>query len=310
MSRSRNWCWTLNNYTDADRVRIGENLATQAQYVAYQPEIGESGTKHLQGLVVFENPRALAGVKRLISDRVHLEVMRGTFAEAYAYCSKDDTRDTGAGFDFTEHGVKPDGPGQGARSDLAAIGKRLREGEALEVIAEAYPSDFIRYHHGIRALQSMLQSKPRERGADGLFPPPRVCWYYGPTGRGKTQTIMQEIGDQPYFTKAPGNKWFDGYAGQKIVLFDDYRGDWWTFGYFLRVLDRYPLDVEVKGGMVHFSPTTIYISCPRRPEDLYAALEARSDGSIAQLLRRITEIRLFGEEPAPIPPRVGGFEPN
>jgi len=297
MSRSRNWVFTLNNYTDADRARIGESLATQAQYVCYQPERGAEGTPHLQGCVIFENPRALAGVKRLISDRVHLEVMRGTVAEATAYCTKEDTRDAGAGFGITEHGTKPDNPGQGARTDLASIGKRLREGETLEVIAEAYPSDYIRYHHGIRALQSLVQSKPRVRGPDGLFPRIRVYWWYGSAGSGKTRAVYEAIGDAPYYLKPPGTKWFDGYCGQKNVIFDDFRGDWWTFGYLLGILDVYPIQVEVKGGYVHFSATTIYITCPRSPQDLYAGLEATREGSMAQLTRRITEIKLWGEAP-------------
>ena len=309
MARSRNWVFTLNNYSDADRVVIGERLANDATYVCYQPEVGASGTPHLQGLVVFANPRTLGGVKRLISDRVHLEPMRGTFAEAHAYCSKDDTRDAGAGFAFTEHGTKPDGPGQGARTDLESIGKRLREGASLASIAETHPSDFIRYHHGIRALQTVLSAQPRVRGPDGLFPIPRVLWFYGSTGSGKTQTIHEEIGDTPYYTKPPGNRWFDGYIGQKIVVFDDYRGDWWTFGYFLRILDRYPMDVEIKGAFVPFAATTIYISCPRSPQDLYAGLESRTDGALAQLTRRITEIRLFGQAPAPAGPMVEGFHP-
>ena len=308
MARSRNWVFTLNNYADGDRARIGESLATQATYVCYQPERGAEGTPHLQGLAVFANPRAMAGVKRLISERVHLEVMRGTFAEAHAYCCKDDTRDAGAGFGFTEHGTKPDLPGQGARSDLESIGKRLREGATLADIAEAHPSDFIRYHAGIRALQAVVQSKPRVRGPDNLYVAPRVLWYYGPPGRGKTEAVFEEIGDQPYFMKAPGTRWFDGYYGQKIVVFDDYRGDWWSYAYLLRLLDRYPMDVEVKGAMVAFAPTTIYITCPRRPEDVYAGIVARDDGSIVQLTRRITEVRLFGEEPV-VEPRVVGFEP-
>lgn len=308
MARSRNWCFTLNNYTDADRARIEFSLATFADYVCYQPERGAEGTPHLQGLAVFGNPRAMAGVKRLLNERVHLEVMRGTFAQAHAYCCKDDTRDAGAGFGFTEHGTKPDLPGQGARSDLDSIGRRLREGASLTEIAEAHPSDFIRYHGGIRAMQSAVQSRPRVRGPDGLFVAPRVLWWYGSSGRGKSETVWQEIGDQPYFVKAPGTRWFDGYRGQSIAVFDDYRGDWFSYGYLLRLLDRYPMDVEVKGSTIPWCPTTIYITCPRRPEQLYAGIVAKDDGSIIQLTRRITEVRLFGDEPVDAP-RVAGFDP-
>jgi len=306
MSRSRNWVFTLNNYTDADRARIGESLATQAQYVCYQPERGEAGTPHLQGCVVFKNPRELGGVKRLISSRVHLEIMRGTVAESVTYCSKEETRDATAGFGFTEHGEKPDGPGQGARTDLATIGKRLREGTPLAVIAEAYPSDYIRYHNGIKALQSIVQCKPRVRNADGTWPALRVFWFYGSAGSGKTRAVYDAVGEAPLYVKPPGNRWFDGYCGQPNVLLDDLRGDWWTFGYLLTVLDIYPMQVEVKGGYVQWCPSTIYITCPRRPEDMYAGQEAHREGSMLQLTRRITEIRLYGDEP----PRAGAMAPG
>ena len=214
MSRSRNWVWTLNNYTDDDRARIRDHLAVQAVYVCYQPEIGASGTAHLQGLCVFQNPRTLAGVKRYISDRVHLEVMRGTFAEAHAYCTKEDTRDTGASFGIVEHGTKPDGPGQGARSDLALIGQCVSEGQSLAAIAQAYPADFIRYHAGIRALQA-LSGKPRTWKT-------RIWWYYGSTGTGKSHAARLQFEDA--YWKNPTHTWWDGYdPGQESVIIDDYR---------------------------------------------------------------------------------------
>ena len=60
------------------------------------------------------------------------------------------------------------------------------------------------------------------------------------------------------------------------------------------------MQVEVKGGYVHFAATTIYITCPRNPSDLYATLEDKAEGSVAQLLRRITEVKRFGA-PEPVP---------
>jgi len=53
---------------------------------------------------------------------------------------------------------------------------------------------------------------------------------------------------------------------------------------------------------------TFYITCPLRPEMLFASLAARDDGRILQLTRRITEVRLFGEEPEPAP-LADGFVP-
>jgi len=35
----------------------------------------------------------------------------------------------------------------------------------------------------------------------------------------------------------------------------------------LRVLDRYPLDCAIKGGFTYWNPITIYVTCPRIPND-------------------------------------------
>ena len=50
------------------------------------------------------------------------------------------------------------------------------------------------------------------------------------------------------------------------------------------------MKVETKGGTVEFVATTIYITTPKTPIDTWAT---RSEEDIAQLTRRITEIRHY-----------------
>ena len=50
--------------------------------------------------------------------------------------------------------------------------------------------------------------------------------------------------------------------------------------------------------MTHLCSQTIYITCPVHPEVLYANLISAKEGAKAQLMRRITEVRHFGDEPA------------
>lgn len=83
------------------------------------------------------------------------------------------------------------------------------------------------------------------------------------------------------------------------MILDDYRSNWWTFGYLLRLTDKYPLQVAVKGGFVNFNASLVYITCPVAPDVLYADLESRHNGSVAQLTRRISSVRRFGDDPEP-----------
>ena len=61
--------------------------------------------------------------------------------------------------------------------------------------------------------------------------------------------------------------WFDGYDGHDTAIFDDFRASVNRFAYILRVLDRYPMDVPVKGGFVNWNPKYIVFTCPRPPSE-------------------------------------------
>jgi len=314
---SREYCFTLNNYTVDERESLTRFANEYCEYLCFQPERGESGTPHLQGYFSLTTVRTFGGCKQCfqrINDtfrRVHLEVTRGTKDQAREYCRKPESRDDDAGFGFIEIGdfaLVPEQRGQGSRNDIHAATKVITEGGTLFDVASGHADTFVKFHKGLTALQSILQARPRVRQQGGVFEAPRVFWFYGSTGSGKSHAVYEEVGDEALFIKMPSNHWFDGYFGQDVALFDDFRANWFTYGFLLRVLDKYPLSVEIKGGSVQWSPKTIYITAPNRPEVLYANIANRADGSIQQLLRRITEVKLFGEEPVE-GPFVEGFEP-
>jgi len=84
--KSRNYCFTWNNYSQDDITYI---KSQPWQYV-FQEETGQSGTPHLQGLVIYPNPVVFDSVKKALP-KCHLEVCKNKLA-SIKYCSKDDTR--------------------------------------------------------------------------------------------------------------------------------------------------------------------------------------------------------------------------
>jgi hypothetical protein len=87
------------------------------------------------------------------------------------------------------------------------------------------------------------------------------------------------------------------------VIIDDYRADFCKFHLLLNLLDRYPMQVQIKGGTLQFNAKNIYITCPQHPTVLWSN---RTAEDIGQLLRRITVIKYIGPEPEAIVP---GFVP-
>lgn len=98
---SRNYVWTLNNYTEDDVSALtSESFKEKVTYSIFAKEVGEkTKTPHLQGYTVFRSPQRLAGVKKLISGRIFAEPRRGSHQQALDYCKKSG--------DFTEYEGEP-----------------------------------------------------------------------------------------------------------------------------------------------------------------------------------------------------------
>lgn len=83
--RNRAWCYTINNPTDEEVMKL-ERLGA-LRHVCGR-EVGESGTPHLQGYVRFEQPCAFSWWRNQFP-RAHVEIRRGTEHQAVEYCKKD-----------------------------------------------------------------------------------------------------------------------------------------------------------------------------------------------------------------------------
>lgn len=147
---------------------------------------------------------------------------------------------------------------------------------------------FIKYHNGIAKMISTI-SNSRDWVTE-------VYWLWGPTGSGKTRWVHETCDRQDLYVKDGTNKWFCGYTGQRNVLFDDFRPSTEIpFSRLLRLLDRYSMMVETKGGTVNFNPHRIFITTPKIPAETFQHLDWIKDEDIRQLTRRITKVIEFSE---------------
>lgn len=275
-SKSRHYCFTWNNYPIDWRLRLDE---LGASYYFIGGEVGASGTPHLQGVISFTNPRSFSAVCKYVRGW-HIEVMRGTIDQAIAYCSKEETRDPDFG-EPVEFGTRPICAGKpGGRSDLQRVAADVRAGSSISDIADKYPVSVILFNRGIERLIN-LRAAPRDFQT-------LVKWYHGPTGSGKTRAASTE--NPGAYWKSPSNQWWCGYDSHEAVIIDDYRTDFCKFNVLLRLFDRYPMKVEVKGGTVEFRPKVIVVTAPKSPTEMW---NLRSDEDLKQLTRRISEIKFF-----------------
>lgn len=265
---SKYWCFTLNNYGEEEENTIQSACRQEnsnISYLIYGREVGSNGTRHLQGYIELVNRKRINGVKQLLgTDRVHLERRAGSASQAADYCKKDGN--------IFEHGEISRSE-QGKRTDLVELKQSLDSGKDLKDISDDHFKEFIRYERSIRSYIS-LHSDPRQFKS-------YVTVYWGETGTGKTRRVFHE---HPEVWVYSSDGWFDGYHGQEVVLFDDYGGHEFKLTYLLKLLDRYAMQVRIKGGFTNWRPRKIYITSNKSPKEWYnctdvhqRALERRLD---------------------------------
>jgi len=268
-TRARGWVFTINNWTPTHE----EALRTlDSQYIVWGREVGATGTPHLQGFVQLKSRYSRAKLsKQHGMGTAHLELAKGTPQQAADYCKKDGN--------YTERGSLQ--LGQGRRTDLESLKKSIDDGANISMVVDQHWGLYLRYERSIRNA-ILLKSTPRTWVTT-------VRVFYGQTGTGKTTEAWKDRRVEDVFIH-PGDKWFDGYDGQPLAIFDDFGGSEFKLTYLLKLLDSKPMRVPIKGGYVQWAPKEIILTSNYHPNDWYP--NAKSE-HVSALKRRFTEIREF-----------------
>lgn len=270
-SQARRWTFTINNYTSFDE----EDLAhVECTYIIYGKEhCPTTGTPHLQGYIVFNGPRRLAGVKK-VHATAHWEIAKGTTQQNYEYCSKADQAPY-------ERGVKPKDrkqQAQGQKDHYADVIRAAKEGTA----EQEYPMEFLRYHGTItRMYKPKLEDLPEYS----------AYWYVGPPGSGKSRSARAKY---PGLYNKLINKWWDGYEHEEVVLLDDFsKSNTMTGDALKNWADHYPFRAESKGSSMVIRPKTIIVTSNYEIEELWP----EDAVLVAALKRRFQVVRFYAEYP-------------
>lgn len=266
---SRNFCFTLNNYTTEDEYNI--KSWTLPKYLIFGHELGENETPHLQGYVEFKHGIRLKSLKKF-NPKIHWEKRLGTPLQASTYCKKEDK-------EFFEKGKISK---QGKRSDIENVTEQILKGKSITDVAQEYPIQYVKFHRGIHSLKTIYDSHKTK------FRHLKVLVYWGDTGTGKTRRAIEHNAD--YFKlDFATNIWWDGYDGQKTLILDDFYG-WIPFGQLLNILDGYPLRLQIKGSFAYAKWDKVILTSNIVPNQWYNDIDGRQ---FAALQRRITKIKMF-----------------
>lgn len=273
MSKSRDYVFTTNNYTQAHIDHIAQ---VDCVYVVYGKEVGEKcGTPHLQGYIRFKHPKSLSAASKLLPHS-YLARKKGTFEDAINYCKKQE--------DVYERGEIPmtqEEKGESNKRRFADAFEAAKEGRMDDI-----PEDLrTRYYGTYKKIREDHLPKPVT--LDTL----QNEWRYGPTGTGKTRSAFEEYPDA--FIKKANTKWWDGYMGEEVVIIDDVDKYHVSLGYELKIwLDHNPFPAERKGGTMMIRPKKVILTSNYHPCEIW-----QDEQTLQPVLRRV-ELKRYGEIPS------------
>lgn len=249
-SRVRSYCFTLNNPGPTTEVDL-ERIPGYA-YLTFGREVAATtGTRHLQGYIRFVNGKSVSAARRLLSG-AHVE-RAITVTAAIEYCHKEG--------DFVEFGVRPQDDAARGEAEI----QRWEESWALAKAGrvEEVPVDIrVRCYGTLRRIEKDFMVRP-----DSL-PNPCGVWIHGESGIGKTAAVYSKY---PDLYSKNCSKWWDGYQGQDVVLFDDMDPDVgkWSGRFFKIWTDERPFIADVKGGSVSIRPHKFIVTSQYTIEECF-----------------------------------------
>lgn len=237
----KRWLVTINNPSDKEIDELIEFGGCKFKVIARETA-PSTGTSHIHALVCFYCNARISKLKKAFP-RAHLDLVRGTFDQAYNYVTKENAI-------IYENGDKP--------KNQLSIDQRFKT-MVQEAKAGTIDKECLMY---CRYRQYFEQFVPTSNYIfDGELTS-KNAWIYGPPGSGKSSMVRQFAMDMHlsvYHKLA--NKWWDGYRGEDIVLIEDLDPDVaQKLVHHIKLwADRYAFRAEVKGNSISIDPRFHFI---------------------------------------------------
>lgn len=251
------WLLTIPHYS------FTPYLPKCCRWIKGQLELGSGGFLHWQILVAFCKKTSLRGCRDCFGPH-HGELTRSVAATEYVW--KDDTSVAGTRFEL---GVKP--IDRSNNVDWERVWELAKLGDFDQVPASVRVQSY-------RTLRTIASDYASPVAIE------RECFvYWGPTGTGKSRRAWSEAGLDA-FPKDPRTKFWCGYRGHEHVVIDEFRGDI-AIGHLLRWLDRYPVNVEIKGSSTVLKANSFWITSNLSPEQWYPDVDAETFAALRRRLK-------------------------
>lgn len=269
-------CLTI--WQEEDYHELPEGLT----YFAYGHELTREGKPHLQAFAYATKAQRWSWWQKKFEGH-HVERMQGNFAQNEKYCSKVGT--------LIEFGEKPmeNGKKRSLEALVCEVTEGAQQGKPLrDIIMEGdQKATFVQYHNGISKIHAMAVNYKLSK-IDKDFAP-EVIYVHGEPGSGKSRWVREQDPDVYDVPQDDSYKWKDGYSGQEAVVYENVSvANIKSPERLLKEIDRYFIQVPIKGGFTGWRPKRIYITTVYQLEH-FADQVGFSKPS--EFTRRVTQVK-------------------
>nr|QKV51017.1 putative replication associated protein [Crucivirus sp.] len=246
-----------------------------------------TGYLHYQGYLELLNRNRHQWIMNNIRKFEYLSPAKGSPKSNWTYCTKQETQQAGPWFLG-----EPRDSEQANKS--AEFVKLCRTGADDDKLYDEFPSMMNAHRHTPEHIRS-------------LHPPPRtlpleVYLFYGPPGTGKTDFAYEQAAlmqTEPYEVPLGKDFWLTPSAyGKKYVIIDEFKSNM-ALKDLLKLLDKRPIQVPVKGSFVWWCPEIIVITTNKNPWEWYGYVDR--DFEREALFRRIHYTFVFEKNAEGVP---------
>lgn len=298
-TQSRKWMITINNPEDKGfshaKIKYVLNNIKSIVYWCMCDEVGKKNNTYHTHIVIFRTGAIrFSTLQKLFPAGTQLDMLRGTLQQARDYVRKEgrykgtDKEDTNLKDTFEESGLVPD-ERQGQRNDLVALYDLIKDGKSNFEILEDNPNYMLQLDK-VEQCREILRYEQFKNVKRDLH----VEYWYGAEGTGKTSGVFDLYGgyDKVYRVIDVRNPW-DGYKGQDIVLFDDFRDTMFDITVLLRWLDVYPLELPCRYNNKYACFSKVYFTSNVPFDKLYWHVQKYENATWRAFCRRFHCVKKF-----------------
>lgn len=298
--QNRKWLLTINNpekhEMTHEQIKIVLSKFKAVKYWCMCDEVGgKQNTYHTHLLIKADTPVKFITVKNKFP-AAHIDYCRGTIQENRDYIRKEgkykgtDKEETNLKDTFEESGEVPE-EHQGKRNDYSLLYDCIKDGMSNFDILEMNANYMVDLDK-IEYCRQIVKEEEFKRKIREL----EVEYRFGHTGTGKSRSIMESFGFENVYRVTDYKHPFDSYAGQDIIVFEEFYSSNFRISEMLNYLDIYPLVLPCRYRNKVACYTKVFINSNISLEKQYTEVQKNNRETWLAFLRRIDCVKEFNEQ--------------